>query len=211
MTQAVIFDCWGTLFRNKGMNPYKRLTQELGYDLSNYEFAKTLEKDFMLERHESYEEPLRKLLEDLEIEYSEDTLKKLEKTFVKESSEVEAFPDAIEVLEDLRKKYRLGLVSNTDYLTFQKLRRKFNLSEKFDEILTSYQAGVLKPDPKIFEMILDRLEVEKEEAVMVGDFLPDDVKAAQDYGIEGILVNRKEKHPNYPKRVQSLEELEKYL
>lgn len=211
MTQAVIFDCWNTLFRNKGENPYKRLAEKLNYSLEDYEFVKTVEKRLMLEKHEGYEEPLRELFEDLDLEYSEKLFDETKKILEKGARDAEPFPETLDVLNDLKGKYKLGLTSNTDYLGYQKLEKKYELSEIFDEVLTSYQAGVLKPNPKIFEMMLNKLGVDKEQAVMVGDFLPDDIKAAEDYGIDGILIDRDNNYPNYPKRIESLEELKDNL
>jgi len=42
---------------------------------------------------------------------------------------------------------------------------------------------------------------------MVGDFLPDYVKAAGDYGMEGILIDRNNKYPGYREGIDSLVEL----
>lgn len=211
MTQAVIFDCWGTLFTEEGENPYKILAEKLNYNLENYEFGKTVEKHFMLERHEGYEEPLRELFEDLNLECSEGLLEETKNILERGAKDAQPFPNTMKVLKDLKGKYRLGLISNTDYLAYQELEKKYGLSEIFDGVLTSFEAGIMKPNPKIFETMLNKLGVDKKEAVMVGDFLPDDIKAAEDYGMEGILIDRDNNYPNHPKRIKSLKELKDKL
>ena len=50
-------------------------------------------------------------------------------------------------------------------------------------------------------------KVKKDEVIMVGDSLPDDVKAAEKFGIKGILLDRRNRYPKYKNRITSLKEL----
>ena len=70
---------------------------------------------------------------------------------------------------------------------------------------------ISKPNPKIFEVMIKELKINKDEALMVGDSLKDDVQASEKFGIKGILIDRKEKHPEYPNRITSLEQITKFL
>ena len=80
---------------------------------------------------------------------------------------------------------QLAIISNTIrehalYLTQQ------GLYDDFDELVLSYQVDVRKPDPKIFEIALDKLGVDADETFFVDD-LSENVDAANRLGIHGIL------------------------
>ena len=59
--------------------------------------------------------------------------------------------------------------------------------------------------------MIKKLRVSKDEALMVGDTLKDDIQAAEKFGIKGILIDRKGKYSEYPNRIISLEQLKKFL
>jgi putative hydrolase of the HAD superfamily len=54
----------------------------------------------------------------------------------------------------------------------------------------SEEAGVSKPDPRIFEMALERANARAGEAVMVGDSWANDVEGARAAGIRAVWFNR---------------------
>jgi putative hydrolase of the HAD superfamily len=58
-----------------------------------------------------------------------------------------------------------------------------------DALIVSEEAQVSKPDPAIFRVALDRLEVEPSQAVMIGDSWPADVEGARAAGIRAIWFN----------------------
>ncbi|MFB6216708.1 MAG: HAD family hydrolase, partial [Candidatus Aenigmatarchaeota archaeon] len=68
-----------------------------------------------------------------------------------------------------------------------------------------------KPDPVIFEKIVEEVGVKRENVVMIGDSFQDDVKAAKDFGMDAILVDRENDRVSYPDRVSSLTELKELL
>lgn len=213
MIKAIIFDCWDTLFehQSKKPHPFSIFAGRIGKSLQDYEFLKIFEKHFMLEKHYKLEVPIRGLLEELDIKYTEKLIAELKGILEEASHSNEAFPETLKVLGELKKNYKLGLISNTFYQTFEGLEQKFRLYGIFDVILKSYETKILKPHPKIFEIMIKELNVKKSEALMVGDSLKDDIQAAETFGIKGILIDRKEKHPKYPHRITSLEQINKFL
>jgi HAD superfamily hydrolase (TIGR01509 family) len=103
-------------------------------------------------------------------------------------------PGAKEVLAELKRRgYKLGVVSNWDALLPGVLECT-GLSPYFDYIGASALEGVAKPDPRIFQIVLDRLGVAPAEAVHVGDS-PDDVKGATAAGIHPILFDPYKHNP----------------
>jgi putative hydrolase of the HAD superfamily len=125
------------------------------------------------------------------------------------------------LLEHLKKKYKLGLISNFAYPKgFWKTLDHFDLTKFFDAIVVSGELGVRKPSPKIFEKALELLNVKASETVFVGDTLKDDIVGARKVGIKTILVeniglkktnyeNQEDETPSVKpdKKIPSLKEL----
>ena len=83
--------------------------------------------------------------------------------------EFEAVPGALEAVSELeRLGLRLAVVSNWDVALAEHLGR-LGLAERFATIVTSAEAGAPKPDPRIFELALERLRVSPTRALHVGD------------------------------------------
>ena len=63
-------------------------------------------------------------------------------------------PGMEEVVRDLKKKYPLFVVSDTNALHFDFVRERYPILQYVDQFILSYQLGVRKPHPKIFEEAL---------------------------------------------------------
>ncbi len=99
------------------------------------------------------------------------------------------YPDAAEVLEDLRADFKLAMLTNgASDVQWTKLRGS-GLEPYFDEVLVTGDIGVGKPDPKPFEVLLGRLGVEAKEAAMVGNSLTSDVQGARNAGVKSVWLN----------------------
>ena len=96
------------------------------------------------------------------------------------------YPDTVELLRSLREDgLRTGIVSNIDF----HIRPAFRTAgADADEFVLSFEVGVVKPDPRIFEIALQRLGVAAEDAVMVGDSEEND-GAARNLGCDFVLVD----------------------
>lgn len=96
------------------------------------------------------------------------------------------------LLEQLRRKYKLGIVSN---MSFAKAGlwslRKFKIAKYFDAIVISGFVGWRKPSPKIFQEALDMLGVKADETVFVGDSLIADIEGAKRLGMKTVLLTTK--------------------
>ncbi len=117
-------------------------------------------------------------------------------------------PDALPVLERLRKTdLTLGLISNfEDWL--ERLLEVLEVQHFFDVTVISGIEGVEKPDPRIFEVALERAGVRAEESVYVGDNPTFDAEPARKLGMLPVLIDRRDRHPEVDViRVASLEDL----
>jgi len=95
---------------------------------------------------------------------------------------------ALEVLRALKSSYRVGLVTNgrTD-IQYGKIDR-LGIRDLFEFILVSEEAGVKKPDPRIFRMAVERLRVRPEECVFVGDHPRNDIEGAGLAGMKTVWI-----------------------
>jgi len=95
------------------------------------------------------------------------------------------------ILRGLRKKHKLGIVSNITYSpAVWKTLERFELVNLFEAVITSVDVGWRKPSPKIFKRALQALNVLASETVFVGDELDHDVEGAQKVGMRTILLNK---------------------
>ena len=101
---------------------------------------------------------------------------------------VRPVPGTREMLEGLREAgLRLAVISNADGHVADYLENA-GLGDLFELVVDSAIEGVEKPDPAIFRSTLDRLDLQPEEAVHVGDTWPVDVVGARKAGIRAIYL-----------------------
>ena len=100
------------------------------------------------------------------------------------------FDDAQNVLDELRKQYQLALVSNgAPGLQREKLNGS-GLAHYFAIVIISGEIGIGKPDPKLFEITLEKLRVKPNEAVVIGNARGTDILGAKNANIKAIWLNR---------------------
>ncbi len=97
-------------------------------------------------------------------------------------------PGAREVLAHLHSQgFKLGVVSNWDW-TLPGVLQATGMAGFFDYIGVSALEGVAKPDPRFFEIVLQALEVEPQQAIHIGDS-EDDVQGALAAGVRPLLFD----------------------
>lgn len=101
----------------------------------------------------------------------------------------------------------LVVVSNANGTLRAHLNR-LGLTEKFDHVLDSADEGVEKPDPRFFDIAVERSGAKKETTIHVGDLYYVDVMGARHAGLRGVLFDEANLRPDADcPRVRSLEEL----
>ena len=125
-----------------------------------------------------------------------------------DASSYKLFDDVLPALEGLQSAgYRLGLISNFEQW-LEEMLVELDVGHIFEAAVISGVEGVEKPDSKIYELALERMNVEPDRAVHVGDSITLDVKPARAVGMHVVLLDRASRYPtaNCP-RIASLEEL----
>ncbi|WP_196890654.1 YjjG family noncanonical pyrimidine nucleotidase [Aureivirga marina] len=99
------------------------------------------------------------------------------------------FDNTHEVLNYLKEKYKLHIITNGFKEVQNKKIENSNLKAYFDVIITSECVGVNKPNPKIFNHAMESAAAATENSLMIGDNLQTDIKGAQSIGMNVIFCN----------------------
>ncbi len=99
-------------------------------------------------------------------------------------------PGARELLEALQGKSRMGIITNNSVAEQIEKLRALDIAHFFEVIVISEDAGVTKPDARIFAIALERLGAAAHDAVMIGDSFINDVQGASRAGIAPVWLNR---------------------
>jgi HAD superfamily hydrolase (TIGR01509 family) len=128
---------------------------------------------------------------------------------------IRLFDGASDLLNGLKRRHRLGLLTNgpTD-IQWEKIER-LELKGLFDTIVVSGDVGVYKPDVRIFELLLGRLGVTAEGSLYVGDSYPMDIVGAKEAGMWAAWVRQGQANDSQACRpdleVESIGELREIL
>jgi HAD superfamily hydrolase (TIGR01509 family) len=97
---------------------------------------------------------------------------------------------AVDLLEALHERVSTGVVTNNVAAEQRQKITACAFGPLLDVVVISEEAGVTKPDPRIFRLALDRLGRAAEETVMIGDAWDTDIVGARAAGIRPIWFNR---------------------
>lgn len=122
------------------------------------------------------------------------------------------FDGAIAVLDYLKPKYNLHIITNGFAVIQNNKLMNANIGQYFETVTNSEMAGVKKPNPIIFQYALAQAQVKSENSIMIGDCLEADIKGALDSGMDAILFSEDYKVTDENiKQINHLLELKKYL
>jgi putative hydrolase of the HAD superfamily len=107
----------------------------------------------------------------------------------------------IESIRALRTRHKIGLISNAFSDLRQIITNVWNIEDAFDDMTISSETGIMKPDPRIFQIALERLDVQPQESIFIDDF-PHNVDGARNINMRAI---------HFQTRDQTLSELENLL
>lgn len=94
-----------------------------------------------------------------------------------------------DVIKKVRSHVKTAIVTNGGTQVQKAKIMKTNLDLFFEVIIVSDEVGIAKPDPGIFELALNRLDVSPESTLFVGDNLEKDIGGCQSAKIKGIWYN----------------------
>lgn len=101
------------------------------------------------------------------------------------------------VLEKLKGKYKLAILSNGDSTSQHSKITQVNIEEFFDEVVVTGDIGVHKPNKEAFEYVLNKLNVKNDECLMIGDVFSSDILGAINTNITPVWIALDDEIPAY--------------
>ena len=104
------------------------------------------------------------------------------------------------VKNNLQGKYKLAILSNQIESWLEPILEEKKMRAVFDTIVTSYETGLAKPDIKIYEKVLEKLNLKAEECI----YIEDRIKNIEPAKILGMTVIQ---FKNYDQCLRDLEQI----
>lgn len=105
-------------------------------------------------------------------------------------------PERVELIQKLSQNYRLFLLSNTSSIHITQVNKILEastgiekLDDLFETVFLSYEMGLMKPDARIYEMVLEKAGLKAEETLFLDDNY-DNIQGASKVGIDTIHVQK---------------------
>ncbi len=114
------------------------------------------------------------------------TTEQLAAVFDQANATMYARPDMVRYITELKKSYKIGLLSNFTADLEHYLKDIFHIAHLFDSVVSSYDVRIRKPDPRIYEYSLVELGVRAEEAVFIDDY-EENTRAAEALGMITVV------------------------
>ena len=190
--KAIIFDAYGTLFDvNSAAEKCKDKIGDRWEEFANFWRTTQLEYTWLrslMKRHKDFwqitEDSLEKSMKVFSIDMSmKNDLLNLYKI-------LSPYPEVKNVLENLKKKsFKLAILSNGTPELLNHLVKSSDLKNLFDNIFSVEEVKIYKPDPKVYDIPVNKYKVSKGEITFLSANTWD-VSGAGNYGYNSIWVNR---------------------
>jgi len=181
--RALIFDFGGVLVRTESQEPREKLAKQV--DLSRQELYDAVfncrESRLAQLGRMSSEERWQRIGQALGLHSPEELLAFRREFYTGDVLDAKL----VSYIRRMRGRYKTALLSNASAEFAELLHTKFGLDDCFDVIIISALVGMMKPDPAIYYLVLERLQVAPHEAVFVDDML-ENVEGAAAVGLHAI-------------------------
>lgn len=199
--KAVLFDLHGTLVHAENPVSAEELSDYLfsrGYEVSSQQlkasWAFVAFIDYPKYGYRSWHSYFSRILQRLKVRVDKETLNRVVKLL--ERNTYQLYLDAAEAVTKTKEKgLKTAIVTTIAHFQFKKAVEP--IRQSFDFIITGYEAGCDKTNPKMYRKVLEILKVKPNEAVMIGDNIPIDILLPKRLGINAILLDRKKENPEY--------------
>ena len=191
-SKAIVFDAYGTLFDVNSAAEKRK--DKIGNKWENFaNFWRTTQLEYtwlrsLMKKHKNFwqitEDSLDKSMETFQID------KSLRNDLLSLYKELSPFSEVKNVLENLKKKsFKLAILSNGTPELLNHLVKSSDLENLFDDIFSVEEVKIYKPDPKVYDIPVNKYKVSKGEITFLSANTWD-VSGAGNYGYNSIWVNR---------------------
>lgn len=196
MIKVIIFDLGGVLFTNGTKQFIEMVSQRYGVEKEKVREVMDGELGSLYrEAKITREEFWQKVIEALRIQANSD---ELEKTWIHEYELIEGTRDLV---QELSKKYKVYFLSDNVKERIDYISKRYNFLTWFEGGVFSHEVGIRKPNPEIYKLVLEKAQVNANEAVFIDD-KPSLLVPAKEMGMltfafespEKLRENLKENH-----------------
>ncbi|OGY44992.1 MAG: hypothetical protein A3J62_01730 [Candidatus Buchananbacteria bacterium RIFCSPHIGHO2_02_FULL_38_8] len=92
----------------------------------------------------------------------------------------------VRVIEQLAKNYKIGIISNHGPKLEQRIKEKMGINHQFDAVISSGDWGVEKPNSKIYQIALEKINLKPQDLIYIDDN-SNYVAVAESLGMKGIV------------------------
>ena len=190
--KAIIFDAYGTLFDvNSAAEKCKDKIGDKWEGFANFWRTTQLEYTWLrslMKRHKDFWQITEDSLDKSMKTYKIDPTMKNELLNLYKS--LSPYKEVHEVLIKLKEKnFKLAILSNGTPSLLDELVKSNNLENVFDDLFSIEQVGIYKPDSKVYDMPINKYQIEKNEVYFLSSNTWD-VSGGGNYGYNSIWVNR---------------------
>lgn len=107
----------------------------------------------------------------------------------------------VELLAELHETHQTGILSNAGDQTRHVMEDVFHLDRYVEDIIISAEEGIIKPDPRIYQIALERLGADPETTLFIDDY-PPNVEAAREMGMKAV---------HFVENKQAIQRIKSYL
>jgi len=183
------------------------------YSPINFQYWKWYREERVTKKQLRYGR-FKKTFDKMGVGVTDDIINKLSDDYIKYLPDNNyLFDGTIDLLDYLKaKKYKLHIITNGfEGVQHTKMERS-GLMDYFDTITTSEAAGVKKPNPKIFNLAMDKAGALPSNSIMIGDTYEADIVGAQNIGMRAICFNyHKADLPSNVTEIKGIKDLQEYL
>jgi HAD superfamily hydrolase (TIGR01549 family) len=192
--KAVLFDLHKTLVYQENRVSEIELSDYLfsrGYEVSPTQLEAAWSWvafiDYPKYGYRNWRSYLRRIFWRLKVRVDNETLDKIVNAV--ESKPYKLCPDAADAVRRAKGHgFKTAIVTTIAHFQFEKAIKP--IRSCFDFIMTGYEAGCDKSNPKMYKKVLEALHVKPQEAVMIGDDMFVDIALPKRLGIRTILLDR---------------------
>ncbi len=197
--RIITFDCYGTLIDWEAgiLNAIRPILSAHGAHRSDPEILRMygdIEADAESGEYQPYREILQAVVRGFGARLGFAPSVKEQQSLPNSLASWKSFPDTIPALRQLKREFKLGILSNIDEDLFAVTAPQ--LAVKFDYVITASQARAYKPSLEIFRLAQKRMVLSAGQWLHAGQSVYHDVIPAQSLGISTAWVNRPSSCPN---------------
>ena len=187
--RALIFDFGGVLARTESQEPREQLARQVGLSRQElYDAVFNCQESRLAQLGRmSSEDRWQRVAQVLRLHSPEELLAFRHEFFAGDVLDTEL----VSYIRRMRGRYKTALLSNASAEFAEILHNKLGLGDCFDVIIISGLVGMMKPDPAIYRLTLQRLGVAPHEAVFVDD-MRENVEGATAVGMHAIRFTTRE-------------------